>query len=582
MDFDAARNMAFDALAETASVRYLNDTERKAAGLQKHSSVCRILTEVFTTDNTISPITLLMALPNEFPFVLPKIYLSKEDRKWVGYIPHVDVAGYICVYDEESIIIDVDRPGEVAKDSFRKSLQIIEQGIRGENRNEFSDEFISYWTEKYDEKDEIFSGLTMLEQIPGNPPCRIRFLIIENAYSGYHLILHDDGKFFKRLKNFLVDGGYSIIEKEGLYLGSTENLFPPFNLTNADAFKIVKDRFPHSLKEFERYINQTAEYRLLTFSISIGINPLLLGWYVPNLSTNRNGFRKGNLTPLNVLNTFQKNDHVIRLRFETYTKERLSKRTDGMASSIQYKITFAGLGSIGSSLIPHITSLGIDSLNLIDPDILTLANINRHLLGPDDIGKPKVEGIRNYLLKGNPLMDVSSFTESIIQFIRNKQDILNQSDFLFIVVGKNVVENYILQALRENIITTPTFFIWIEPYLVGGHCLYVQPGHLLSYNDFYRDHLFNYNVIDAVQYKNANNKILLREAGCQGSYMPYGQKNITLFLNSLVPYLFQIIEGKDKRNLSLTWRGKMPDEISLDLSAYGNQLTEGNIQLNEL
>jgi hypothetical protein len=582
LDFEGAKQRAINELTKIVSVNSMDKTERKDAGLQNYSASWRISTEVFIQGDIAKPIDLLTVFPDDFPLALPRFYVSKKDREWIGFIPHVDVAGYICLFDEESIIIDSDHPDAVVKACLTKALQTIEQGIKGENGDDFSDEFVAYWNEKYDDKDEINLGLMMLEQVPDKVPCSIKFLKLGSNFSFYHTILHDEGKFFLRFKNYLHDQGYSTTEKEGLYIGSTKDLYPPFNFTNADTYQIVKNYFPQSLKEFERYINRTTESCLIVFSVVSGNSDLFFGWYITRLNTIRNGFRKGTLTPLNIFTSFQKSDRVIRMQFDTYTKARLEKRTDGIESTAQYKIIFAGIGSIGSNLLPFLMPAGIDSLHLIDPETLSLANINRHLLGPDDIGTSKVEGVCNYLRRSNPLIDISIHQESVVNFIRNNIETVNQSDYLFIVVGKNAIENYILQALHENQITVPTFFIWIEPYLVGGHCLFVQPGHSLHYSDFYVDHLFKYNVVDASEYKNPNKRILLREAGCQGAYMPYGQKNITLFLASFVPHLFQIIEGKDRRNLALTWRGKISDNVSLKLSDYGNELEEGNIHLNEL
>jgi len=582
LDFDCAKDKAIEELAKTVSIKLIDQAERKTAGLTKYVSCWRISTEVFIQEDVVKPIDLLMALPEDFPLVLPRFYVSKQDREWVGFIPHVDVGGYICLYDEESIIFDTDHPAKVVKECLTKALQIIEEGIKAENRDDFADEFVAYWNEKYDDKDEIDLGLMMLSQVPTNAPCPVKYLKLDKPYSVYRTVLHDDGKHFTRFKNYLSEQGYFATEKQGLYLGSTKDLYPPFNFTNADTYQVIKNYFPQSRKEFERYINQTADARLIIFSVVSGANHLFFGWHIIQLNTTRNGYRKGSLSPLNVFASFQKGGRVIRVQFDSYTQERLEKRTDGVASTENYTITFAGLGSIGSNILPSLLPIGVDSLHLIDPETLTLANINRHLLGPDDIGNSKVESVRNYLLKNNPLIDITVHQKSVVRFIRNKLELLNQSNYLFIVVGKNVIENYVLEALQEKQITIPAFFIWIEPYLIGGHCLYIQPGHSLQYNDLYQGHLFKYNVIDASEYKNSDKQILLREAGCQGSYMPYGQKSVSLFLASLIPHLFQIIEGKNDKNLSLTWRGKIPNNISLTLSNFGEALKEGSIQLNEL
>jgi hypothetical protein len=153
LDFDQAKQRVFEALTEVAFVSTMNDTARKIAGLQKYSTVLRIETETFIHGDVVKPVVLLMALPDEFPLVLPKIYVSKDDKAWIGYIPHVDMAGFVCIYDEESIVADISRPDEIAKICLNNSLEIIEQGLKGVNHDDFADEFVAYWNEKYDDKD---------------------------------------------------------------------------------------------------------------------------------------------------------------------------------------------------------------------------------------------------------------------------------------------------------------------------------------------------------------------------------------------------------------------------------------------
>lgn len=98
---------------------------------------------------------------------------SKEDKAWIEYIPHVDMVGFVCLYDEESIVTNINRPDEIVKLCLNKSLEIIEQGLKGINPDDFADEFVAYWNEKYSAKDEIYSGLMMFEQIPSDAPCQV-------------------------------------------------------------------------------------------------------------------------------------------------------------------------------------------------------------------------------------------------------------------------------------------------------------------------------------------------------------------------------------------------------------------------
>lgn len=66
------------------------------------------------------------------------------------------------------------------------------------------------------------------------------------------------------------------------------------------------------------------------------------------------------------------------------------------------KVALIGLGAIGSVITTELTRSGIYNLLLVDPDKLECKNIGRHDLTIKDVGKYKVEAIREKLLDINP------------------------------------------------------------------------------------------------------------------------------------------------------------------------------------
>lgn len=61
------------------------------------------------------------------------------------------------------------------------------------------------------------------------------------------------------------------------------------------------------------------------------------------------------------------------------------------------KIVFLGLGSLGSMAVANL-AYPWRSIVLVDPEVLEENNIERHLLGRSELGKPKVEGVRRWLV----------------------------------------------------------------------------------------------------------------------------------------------------------------------------------------
>lgn len=584
-DFEQARIKALEQLQATNSVTILDAAEKKKNELSKYPDVWSVQTEILMPGDETSQIKIFVCLPPDFPLILPRLYLDAADYKRIKYIPHIDVEKFICLFDDETISLDTERSGDIIHSCLVQARKIIEAGLHKKNNDDFKDEFIAYWAQKYDTNDSIETGLDMItgDILPGTNtiPC----LFLKRPYTLFSFVLHNENKDFKRFRNYLKDQGISFEEMEAFYLGELDEISPPYNTLNSNISTIVKEYFPALVKDFERFINFIAYPKLVLFSMKVKERVLYFGWRIFRLELKRNGYRPGTLSGIDVFNTFQKSDPTGRLKFQTFTKERLVMRTDGVPASTQgIKIAMAGLGSIGSNLLHYMLSMDLDELQLIDPEVLSIENTNRHLLGMEFIGDYKVNSLKTLLLRDNPLLKIDCHKKSIITIIREKAGLLNDMDFAFIAVGKNNIEEYIINALKDGVIKKPVFFLWVEPFLCGGHCLFINPDHELNINEFYEEGLFKYNIIDESEYRDTSRQLLFREAGCQASYLPYGKINIALFLSRLFPVVNKIITEKENENKRITWKGNeaMCEKLSLKLSAWSENLNFDEIYINDL
>src|SRR5437867_8391247 len=64
-------------------------------------------------------------------------------------------------------------------------------------------------------------------------------------------------------------------------------------------------------------------------------------------------------------------------------------------------VAVIGCGSFGSAIAEMLARAGIGQLTLIDPDVLSAENLGRHVLTQKDLGRPKVEALRERLLAIN-------------------------------------------------------------------------------------------------------------------------------------------------------------------------------------
>src|SRR5690606_1258972 len=115
---------------------------------------------------------------------------------------------------------------------------------------------------------------------------------------------------------------------------------------------------------------------------------------------------------------------------------------------------------------------------------------------------------------------------------------INESDYIFIAIGESNIESWLADAVNKGLIIKPIFFVWVEPYLLGGHCIFITPENNNYESYFDKNGFFKFNVIG--DYKNKN--LSLKEAGCQSNYTPYSSNNIQLFLGHLNLEISKIIE----------------------------------------
>lgn len=78
--------------------------------------------------------------------------------------------------------------------------------------------------------------------------------------------------------------------------------------------------------------------------------------------------------------------------------------------------------------------------------------------------------------------------------------------------------------------------------------------------------------------------MLLKEAGCQGSYIPYGKEAIVRFFMASIPELFDIIKNKPKKNIVLTFVGdlEIAKRHNLQISDFGKNSISNQIIKNFL
>lgn len=578
IDFAQARQQALAQIQHTSCCRVLSPREIAVRQLKKFAEVWLLDTEVFQPDGQVLLLQLLVGLPADFPLVLPTIYLEQADYERLRYLPHIDTTGLVCTYDPETVSVNPTDPGGIVRACLAQARHLIEEGLVGNNVADFQQEFIAYWENRYSKNDEVGSGISLAATALPVGPCSL--LHLTKAFGGYTLVMPAATEVTTSLfKEILKRHGNTVEERPAFHLGELGDIQPPFNLNNGTALALAQQYFSSQWTALKAYLNGSVTSSLVIFHKILAGQVVYFGWWHSLPQLNRKGFRPSKLSATEVLTSFDRPRQVMRLSFDTLTTERLTQRTAGEVPAKEYTLLLAGLGSIGSNLLHYLATFPLQEMRLVDPESLALENIPRHLLGMDYVNSGKAAGLQHYLELQQPLRRVTIRKDSISQVASQEPAYLNDCDAIILAVGRSAVEQYLVELQREGVLTRPIFVLWVEPYLTGGHLLYFPPGHSVNYSELFKEGYYTYNVVATADYRKPANQMLLKEAGCQSSYIPYSQEYVTLFLSRIIPDLRRLLRNPSSEAWAFTWLGNDESLLQQGLtrSTFASGMAEGDL-----
>lgn len=521
----------------------------------------------------VEDLVLYVAFKDDFPYSIPKIYFDKSNFKNIGHIPHVSYWDTdICVFDD-FVLVDESRPLDIILEVYNKAKKVLFEGINKNNIDDFLDEFKAYWNNISSNEDKIdkkfYYSLLDDEQCDENSINILSFTKPQNKITEHIIYSRNEVK----IKDYIVyletnSIPYKVLET--FYIGINDEInSPPFNLTYQQSLKYIKNRVG-----FEKYFNLAKDYtNYVIFSKKTGDNIQYFGWKYTQTPSDIKGFRKGSLTAYDTafgqfLPYCKKN--VIRFSSEIINETRIFNRTSSESiESKKYKFLIAGIGSVGSNLAYFLNNINFPDFTFVDSDSLGVENIGRHFLGFDDVNCIKAEMMSNFFKKKYPSQNISIFNESFYDLYNNDSTVFENQDYIFLCTGKMNLEKWMISKVENKEISKPIFIIWVEPYLLGGQCVFIHPHSNVNFNELFTDiYKYKYSVIKHEEFETKRKLFVLKESGCQSNFSPYSSTHLTLFLSSIFSDIFSIIENKDSESLAITWIGdkKIAEKLNIDLN----------------
>ena len=485
--------------------------------------------------------TLLAAIPATFPDSLPKFYLTESDYFGFGLIPHVDKNHFVCTRDPEVVILNDICPEKAFVELLEVAVNTLEAGLKGKLSQDFQDEFLAYWN------DVAESRALMTCTIPEMPcvlvMCRVRPPLLQ----ALHVVAQSKSSAISWLTRLGAHRDFvSTEEVLCLRLSRVPDLVPE---TNGDVKAIIDGLDSDGVKSI-KYFRGDA----ILGCIPCADDCMLVLWQHPLVQVN--GFRKRRgSTPLYLRISNRKTESVKIMRWHVrrFDRIRLIKRAVdmGFIGRNDVRLAIVGCGSVGSVLAMLLAKSGCGHFTLVDPENLTEENVVRHLCGCSAVATTpkKVEAIKSALEAHLPFVNCDISDQNVLNVLIDTPQMFDEVNLAIVATGNMSTERRVNDFFIRDA-SKPVVYLWLEPYGVAGHVLYISPNQGGCYRCcFAADGKFIFSVAhDSQQFGK-------REAGCQQTFTPYGAADVTMFCAVACKEILDALEEPPDRSVLTTWIG---------------------------
>lgn len=136
----------------------------------------------------------------------------------------------------------------------------------------------------------------------------------------------------------------------------------------------------------------------------------------------------------------------------------------------QKRIVLIGAGTLGGAVATQLVRAGVTKMAVIDPDELEDANIGRHVLGADDLGRFKVYALKERLERDLPFVEVQAVHHYLHLALRDKPTLLDEADLVIVTTADWWSEER-LWDLKSKGARWALVHGWSEPHAMAGHAL---------------------------------------------------------------------------------------------------------------
>jgi molybdopterin/thiamine biosynthesis adenylyltransferase len=510
----------------------------------------------------------------QFPFSLPHFFLL--DRPSFLSWPHIEDDGLLCL-----------RLSTVAK--FRQPQNIIGQLLRedvyplicecesGANQNDFRSEFYSYWNRGLSTEDEKVRSLL----VPQGPS---RFVQIWRGQAR-PVVGETEQQVLNWLRNLKGNKPQFDSTDAACLLWIKEPFLPSeYPKTAADIYRIAAS-VSGGKELLERFANIAASPFYFLIGAESGNGPCLAAIRTQkavftDVSGKRrdrvnNGFRPGKMPPqLQTQRLFSSGASASRMKVERVDAEWVHGRgKDPRQKDLGSKtvILFGG-GSVGAPVGHQLAMAGVGRILIVDPDILSWANVGRHPLGAQHVGSHKATALAELWQKNYPHGHFEAFPVTSQKFLAEHPELARSADLMLCATADWTMELDLNIRQTAGEIAAPILYTWTEPNACAGHAVLIFAGGACLQCGFTTSGDSKLQVTEWPQERKQQ-----MEPACGAVFQPYGPIELLGTISAGASLALDGLLGKATAATHRIWAG--PESLLSDAGGtWSKEWINGNME----
>jgi len=402
-------------------------------------------------------LVLHILLDGEFPYSLIRIALKSRDiyLKW----PHAERGGLLCL---PRLAATTTNLNAVIAATIGDALALIEKCADPDFvTDEFRREFVSYWNRgEHDKAKPIFSLLD-----PRDEHARLTAVWFGRRST---LVGETPGQVRRWYKNRFAEDGATRFAA-GIFGFLDQAPAPPFPQRPGDLFALLAAHCPQALARFDELPIEQHVVVVLGANSPSGVGLIAMLVEAPELK----GFRKGVAMNTATKMTLWK----ARSQLRRGTVERFdpawvhgrghNKDQPKLESS---SVLVLGCGSLGSQVAVRLAQSGVGTIRLVDPQALDSANVGRHALGIDSVGRSKARELAGEMRRRFPhIRVIEDFDERWQALLERRPEIFTEANVIVACLGEWRADGQLGEWQVKN--NCRIVYGWLDEHGVAAHAL---------------------------------------------------------------------------------------------------------------